>query len=433
MKQILFSIFFNILFLQFIFGQEIYFPPLDNSHWDTISPSELNWNIAKIPELFDFLQRNNTKAFILLKNGKIVLEKYFGNFSQESIWMWASAGKILTATLVGIAQEEGYLSINDKTSKFLGEGWTSCPKEKENLITIRHQLTMTSGLDDEVQDPNCTKPECLQYKADAGTRWSYHNAPYTLLEKVVEQATSKNYNIYFNQKIRSKIGMDGLWVKRGYNNVYFSTARSMARFGILLLNKGVWDGNRIIPEKHFNEMTNTSQNLNKSYGYLFWLNGKESFMVPNSQLVLPGPIFKNAPEDLISGLGKDGQILNVSFQKSIIVVRMGEEPAFNPTMTLSDSIWKYLNRIFVPTASISDHLGEICSLLLDSQSNTIEIVWTNSFENHEIRIFNIFGECLLSKQITPIERLIIDFNNYPTGVYFIKIGPKFKKILNLSH
>jgi CubicO group peptidase (beta-lactamase class C family) len=82
--------------------------------------------------------------------------------------------------MVGIAQQEGLLSIRDKSSKWLGAGWTSCPVDKENLITVRHQLTMTSGLNDGVTDPFCTDAGCLQCLADPGTRWAYHNAPYTL-------------------------------------------------------------------------------------------------------------------------------------------------------------------------------------------------------------------------------------------------------------
>ncbi|HAT63910.1 MAG TPA: serine hydrolase, partial [Flavobacteriaceae bacterium] len=59
---------------------------------------------------------NDTKAFILLKDGKIVLEQYFDDFTAESNWYWASAGKTLTATMVGIAQQEGFLDITNPTS-----------------------------------------------------------------------------------------------------------------------------------------------------------------------------------------------------------------------------------------------------------------------------------------------------------------------------
>jgi len=190
----------GIFFYVELFATEIYFPPIVGDSWDTIDPISLGWDTSAINTLFTFLDQKNTKAFIVLKDGKIVLEKYFGTFTKDSNWYWASAGKTLTSSLVGIAQEEGLLSIYDKTSKYLGNGWTSCPKEKEDLITIQHQLTMTTGLDYEVEDQYCTNPDCLKYKADAGTHWYYHNDPYTLLEKVIVNASGKDYNTFFAQK-----------------------------------------------------------------------------------------------------------------------------------------------------------------------------------------------------------------------------------------
>lgn len=110
-------------------------------------------------------------------------------------------------------------------------------------------------------------PECLVYKADAGTRWAYHNS-YVKLQDVVAEATSQTYINYFNSKLRNKIGMSGAWIQSGNNSVYWSTTRSMARFGLLMLNKGKWNDNVILNENYFNEATNTSQNINLGYGYL---------------------------------------------------------------------------------------------------------------------------------------------------------------------
>jgi CubicO group peptidase (beta-lactamase class C family) len=209
-----------------VYAQPLYFPPLIGDQWETISPASLGWNVSQIDPLFDFLSQNNTKAFIVLKDGRMVLEKYFGTFRQDSLWYWASAGKTLTSFLVGIAQQEKYLSINDATSRWLGTGWTSAPRDKENLITVRHQLTMTTGLDDGVADPYCTEPQCLIYKADAGTRWAYHNGPYTLLDSVIQAATGQTLNQYFIAKVRNKIGMNGAFIKVDYNNVYICSPHS---------------------------------------------------------------------------------------------------------------------------------------------------------------------------------------------------------------
>jgi CubicO group peptidase (beta-lactamase class C family) len=251
--------------------------------------------------------------------------------------------------LTGIAQQEGLLNINNKTSQYLGTGWTSLPLAKEDLITVKHQLTMTTGLDDGVTpDNDCTTPGCLIYKADAGARWAYHNAPYTLLDKVVENATGTTYNNYFQQKIRNLTGMNGVWIKTGWNNVYYSTPRSMARFGLLLLNKGKWDQTTIVSDSnYYNAQVNTSQNLNSSYGYLTWLNGKSNYMLPGLQFVFSGMLTPNAPADMFSALGKNDQKIYVVQSQKIVVIRMGDS-AGNVQLALSsfdNELWGKLKGI----------------------------------------------------------------------------------------
>lgn len=328
--------------------ESLYFPALGSSAWQTQSIDSTTWNSSLVNDLYTYLESKNTKAFIVLKNGKIVLEKYFGTFAADSLWYWASAGKTATALLTGIAQQEGFLNINQKTSDFIGTGWTSLPIQKENLITVRHQLTMTTGLDDEVADDDCTLPPCLQYKADAGTRWAYHNAPYTRLDTVLEKATGLSLNAYFRQKIRDKIGMNGLFVKNGFNNVYWSNARSMARFGLLLLNKGKWDSSYILRDtNYFNAQVNSSQNINLSYGYLTWLNGKSSHMLPTLQNVFSGYMVPNAPQDMFAALGKNDQKIYVVPSLNVVVIRMGNA-AGNVQLALSsfdNELWGKLKSI----------------------------------------------------------------------------------------
>lgn len=326
----------------------LYFPSTTGT-WETATPVSLGWNTTALSNTFSFLESKQTKAFIILYNGRIVAEKYFGSFTADSLWYWASAGKTLTATLVGIAQQEGLLSLSDPASKYLGEGWTSLTKPKEQQITIRHLITMTSGLDDGVPDDHCTLPSCLQFKAAPGTRWAYHNAPYTLLEKVVENASGKSYNTYFREKIRDKAGMNGLWIKNGWNNVYYSNARSMARFGLMILAGAQWNGAPVLNDKaYINAMSATSQNLNLSYGYLWWLNGKASHMLPTVQMVFNGSMVPNAPADMYAALGKNDQKVYVVPSKKLVIIRMGEA-AGNPQLAVSsfdNELWGYLKQVF---------------------------------------------------------------------------------------
>ncbi len=308
-------------------AQSLYFPPLDGDSWETMFATEAGYCDTDFNSLDSLLEAANSKAFILLKDGKIVHEQYFDSFTKDSLWVWNSASKTLTAALVGIAVQEGQLDINDMTSVYLGTGWTSAPQEKEDKITIWHQLTMTSGLDYATGDPYCTEPSCLIYLADAGTRWSYHNGPYTLLDNVLLSATGQSLNTLFRTKIRDKTGITGLFFRIGYNNAFLSKPRSMARFGLLTLNKGMWDGTPILSDTaYIRQSTTTSQSLNPSYGYLWWLNGKSTYRLPGSQVNFPGPISPSAPSDAVAAIGKDGQIICVIPSTNEVWIRMGNKP-----------------------------------------------------------------------------------------------------------
>ncbi len=302
-----------------------YFPPINSEVWETISPESLNWNTAFLPELKNYLDEKHTDAFIILKNGRIVVEYYFNGFTSATPHAWNSAGKALTSVVTGIAEQNGYLKLDDSTTEYLGPGWTVMTPEQEAAITIRHQLTMTSGGDYNVPDTACTDPECLQYLNDAGTFWFYHNAFYSLLQPVLDAATPNGFDTYFEEKLKNPIGMTGAWLQFGYQRVFLSNARSMARFAILNLNRGKWDGTQLLNENYFQAMTNTSQQLNKSYGYLWWLNGKESFRLPQSTLEFQGKLIPNAPDDLIAALGKDDQKLYIVPSQNLIVIRMGDD------------------------------------------------------------------------------------------------------------
>lgn len=325
----------------------LYFPPLGSDEWETTALSELQWDETATQELYTFLEEKNTKAFIVLKNGRIAIEWYATDFTQDSPWYWASAGKTLTSFTTGIAVSEDYLQLTDKSSTYLGEGWTSLPKDKEDLITVWNQLTMTTGMDDTQGD--CKTPDCLTYVADAGTRWSYHNAPYTLIQDVISNATNTTFESYFGSKLKDRIGMTGQWLStNGSNNVYWSTARSMARFGLLNLNNGIWGNTTVLNDPEYVQaMKNTSQELNESYGYLWWLNGKETAMVPQSQMVFNLPLMTKAPNDLYAGLGKDDQKLYVVPSQNLVVVRMGDDTGvatLGPS-SFDNELWEQLNAI----------------------------------------------------------------------------------------
>lgn len=379
---------------------QTYYPPLAGNTWATVDPASIGWCTENLLPLHDFLASSNSKAFIVLKDGRIAIEWHFGTFTQDSLWYWASAGKSLTAFLVGKAQEEGLLSIEEPSSNYLGTGWTSCTPAQEQAITIRHQLTMTTGLDDGVPAPFCTAPSCLQYLAPPGTRWAYHNGPYTLLDGVLTAATGSTLNAYVFNKLTLTTGLQGAFAQLDDNNVFFSKPRAFARFGLLCMGGGSWNGNAVMSDQaYFNAMVSPSQGLNEAYGYLWWLNGQSTFMLPQSQFVFNGPLSPNAPPDAYSALGKNGQICTVSPQRGLVVVRMGNEPSglFVPNV-YHDQLWQYLNAVICGSTGVAEPPSDEGLALFPNPADEQVTVLVDGAAPRSIRILGADGRACITQQ-----------------------------------
>jgi len=404
-----------ILFLLFIALQsraQLYFPPLTGNTWDTLSPSSIGWCQPSIDSLYSYLESTNTKGFIVLKDGKIVLEKYFGTFTADSIHYWASAGKSLISVLTGIAQEKGLVNINHTVSSYLGPGWTSEPLAKESMISLRNLLTMTSGMDDKPATPcdnESTSASCLQYLTDTGQRWAYHTGAYQQLASVLSAASGTGINAFTNANVNTHIGMTGAWV----NGVYYSKTRSMARFGLLALNKGVWANDTLIHDaSYWNAMVNTSQSYNNAYGYLWWLNGKSSFMAPGLQFVFNGSLVPNAAPDMFAALGKNDQKIYVVPSRNMVVIRTGESAygvaaAFSP---FDDMLWGKI-----------DSLGYNCNYTFTGNGNwNVPSNWAGQLVPPSVLQYDatitispaVGGECILNvpQTITQGTKLVIPAN-----------------------
>jgi CubicO group peptidase (beta-lactamase class C family) len=427
MKHISILVVFSLL--QGVYSQSSYFPPVGSSSWETTAPSSLGWCQPNIDSLYQFLDNQNTKAFILLKNGKIVLEQYFNGQTATSNWYWASAGKTLTGFMVGLAQQDGYLQLSDSSSQYLGTGWTACIPEQEGNITIWNQLAMTSGLNDGVSDPFCTLDTCLEYLAEPGTRWAYHNAPYTLLDGVIEGATGQSLNGYTTSKL-GVTGISGGFFASGYNNIFVSNARSMARFGLLLENKGTWNGTPIMTDTtYFQNMVNTSQSLNKAYGYLTWLNGKQNFMAPGFQTVIPGTLMPNAPAETFMALGANGQFINVVPSQDLVWIRMGDAPGNDLVpFLLNDQIWEHINALSCQgglnenrenqITLFPNPADELITVLLENKPNSIV----------NCKILDASGRAIKSFDLSDKETQIT-VSDLKTGVYFIHSGNSIQKFI----
>lgn len=329
----------------------LYFPPNAANDWESVSPRDLGWNESALSTLDRFVEDTDTRALLILKGGKIVYEKYTGlnlngnaDFTRDSYWYWASAGKTLTSFLVGRAEALELLTLEAPSRTYLGSGWSSLNATQEDYITVNHHLTMTTGLDYTVPDPDCTNTDCLQFLNAPGDRWYYHNAPYTLLDGILEGATNQTFDDFFHSQLMEPVGMQGFWGYLGFNHVFFSTPRDMARFGLLMLAQGQWNGTEVLDnETYYQQMIQTSQPLNPSYGYLWWLNGKSAFIPPGTTSSFSSDITPDAPEDMFAAMGRNGQLLNIVPSQELVVVRMGDTTDVTLVpFALQNQLWEIL-------------------------------------------------------------------------------------------
>ncbi len=409
-----------VLFSLFARAQNNYFPPISGATWDTVSPAALGWCPAETDSLIQFLDDKNTKAFIVLKDGKIALEKYFGTFTSDSIWYWASAGKSLTAFLTGMAQDEGLLQINDPVSNYLGTGWTSCSSTTEGNIQIVHQLSMTTGFDDNVPDPDCTADTCLNCISPSGSRWAYHNAPYHLIHDVLESASGASLNLFTTSRLSIFTGISGLWI----NHVYYSTPRAMARFGLLMLAHGVWNGDTLLHNTgYYNQMIQPSQSLNPSYGYLWWLNGQPAYMLPQTQFVFNGPLIASAPMDMYAALGKNDQKIYVVPSQNMVVIRMGESAGISQLSlsTFDDQLWEKLSDALCTSTSVNEINSEAAGIYPNPSSGTFNLTGIAPESILSVACYDTNGHCV--EKWTPQEKNY-KMKHPAAGIYFIKVTTK---------
>jgi len=415
--------------LRFANAQTLYFPPTTGTTWDTINPVSLGWCQPRIDTLYSFLEAKHTSAFIVLKDGKIVLEKYFGTFTMDSFHIWNSASKSLTATLTGIAQEKGLINIDSPATHYLGAGWTSATPAQEDSITLLDLLTMTSGLNP--LPAGCTNIDtsaaCLKYLVPAGSQWTYHTGAYRKLQNVMSNAASINYNVLTQNYIGSTIGMPGIWLQQEF----VSTPRSAARFGLLTLNHDIWAGDTLLHDTaYYRAMTNTSQSHNLSYGYLWWLNGKASYMAPGPQIVTPGELIPNGPADMICALGKNDQKIYVIPSTNMVVVRMGAaaDSSTDASSAFDNLLWAYIDSldsctvintgINNPTAAQSLHIYP------DPATDVLYLQADASMDLNRIAIYDMLGNLVANYTYTDK----INIAQLPPAMYIIRVSDSYGNI-----
>lgn len=309
--------------------------------WRVCNPAEVGMNSLRLYKAYDYAANPeiNTEGIIIIKDGYIVGEAYFGNFTQSTRHSSYSVAKSFTSALIGIAIDKAMLGgVNDKVFQFYPQWQTPETPGLKKLITIRHLLTMTGGIqwqEGDYYNPNSQDDIYRMYRvsnnfiqyvlnkpmaAEPGTRWYYSSGETILLSGVIEAATGRTAFQFAEEHLLHPIGIaDITWESDPSGHTITgwgisTTVRNYARFGYLYLKNGMWDGQRIISESWIEESTRAFSDSHPYYAYLWWLP----------------PAFESydsvdIPQNTYMAMGIYLQRLYVVPEKNLVVVRVGND------------------------------------------------------------------------------------------------------------
>ena len=283
-------------------------PEKTNDGWETAEPGEVDVDSEKINHLIrdilnrkrDILNRKfiNIDSVLLVKNEKLILEEYFGEYDRSKLHELHSVSKSITSILIGIAIDKQMIpGVDTKAYTFFPEyKGTHWIDEKYN-ISLRHALTMTAGLNwDETTHPYTDPQNSLHAYHESeepvatllrtaitdkpGTRWNYNGGLSILLGEVIRKASGLYPDKFAEKYLFGPLGINTYrWLSHQDGPIstdggLFMTPRDMAKFGQLMLDRGVWQGRRIVSEQWVKESTRSFVDTGYGYGYGYqWRRG----------------------------------------------------------------------------------------------------------------------------------------------------------------
>ncbi len=310
--------------------------------WQTIDPSEVGLRQEGLDALAEYAESTNSNCLAVVKDGELVDERYWNDFTPDTDQEIFSASKSVTSTLVGIAQDQGHLGIDEPASSYLTE-WEGTESDG---ITIRNLISNDSGrywdfATDYLEMVGSADRTAfalgLGQQHEVGTEWVYNNSAIQTLEAVIERSTDQDMEEFAQENLFGPIGMSSTIMRdRAGNPAAFmgvqASCRDAARFGYLFMRDGWWDGEQIVSSDWVEEATSASQDLNTTYGYLWWRNSEGRRLNP----ITDDPIddgsrwWPDAPLDAFAALGLGDQMVLVLPSEGIVVTRIGpyrqEEP-----------------------------------------------------------------------------------------------------------
>lgn len=281
-----------------------------------------------------------TRAVVVIYKNHIIAEKYTSGFSKETKLLGWSMTKSITNAVIGVLEKQGKITLDQNN---LFKEWENDERSK---ITLNDLLHMNSGLE-WVEDYNTisdvtkmlflesdmTKTQLNKPLIGApNNSWNYSSGTTNLLSGFIRNQfkTHQEYLDFWYAELIDKIGMNSMVIETDLAGNYigssysWATAHDWAKFGLLYLHKGNWNGEQLLNESWVNYSATPTNGSNGEYGAHFWLNA--------------GGKYPNAPKDLFSCNGYQGQHVFIIPSKDIVIVRFGltEDPEFNFDEFLSE-------------------------------------------------------------------------------------------------
>jgi CubicO group peptidase (beta-lactamase class C family) len=284
--------------------------------WRTAAPDDVAVDGARLQEALDWATTHTSASVAIVRHGCLIgTSRLDALTSSQSFDGW-SMTKSVTSMLVGRAVTLGLVDIDEPIRRLVPEA-TGAHGE----LTMRHLLTMTSGLHvnwvrdlspmpDRVRDALS-----LPFDHDPGTKWQYAQSPVTLLAHALERAAGEDLQSWAQSELFGPVGIAaGSWTwdrdraghTEGWAHLHMR-AGDFARLGHLMLAGGQWNGERLISRQYLRQAL-TATPANDAYGFLFWLNYGDSYVLPDVEGPDEGsgPLVAAAPRDmfLMAGSGE---------------------------------------------------------------------------------------------------------------------------------
>lgn len=271
--------------------------------------------------------QGRTTGIVVIHRSRMIAERYapgFGPFTAQRTW---SVAKSITGTLVGLAVKQG--ALNPSAPAPIA-AWQT-PGDPRRAITLDQLLRMASGLHSSTAGNRtdaiyfggtAVAEDVVQWPLEArpGTRFRYANNDILLAMLAMRGALGEAaYRGYADRALFDKIGMRHTVAETDWRGTYVSssqvwtTARDLARFGLLYLNDGMWNGERVLPAGWRSYVTTPSGPQPAGafgYGATFWLMNKSA----------------GVPADAFSANGNRGQFVVIIPSRDLVIVRRGEDP-----------------------------------------------------------------------------------------------------------